>query len=522
MPHDGEDRETTTAGPATPSPSAAMSTFHQLVGNTLVASVTNNFLWFALTFWVYLETRSVLATAIIGGTYMLLVAGSALLFGTFVDGHRRKTSMLVSSTGSLAGYAGAAVVYWLAPDGSLQDLGHPAFWVFVVLVLAGAIAGNLRTVALSTTVTLLVPEDRRDKANGLVGTVNGVSFALTSVFSGLAIGFLGMGWSVLISVALTAVAGLHLLTIRVAEQKPEQPNGKLPLIDLGGAVTAVRLVPGLVGLILFTTLNNLLGGVFMALVDPYGLTLVSVQVWGILLAVMSSGFIVGGLVVARKGLGARPLRLLLLINIAMWSITALFPVRSSIVLLTIGFTLYMCLIPVAEAAEQTILQKVVPFTEQGRVFGFAQTIETLAAPVTAFADRADCSVLGDSEHDRRRRRRPDRQLVRDRTGSGDGPALHRVGSAGRRHHAAGLPDPLLRPAVRHLRHAAAVGHRSVLTGPVRDHSTMITSGRQHDAGHVTDNASLVHPSSSIASAISRAFADRASAVDMRRQLGSPG
>ena len=254
----------------------------------------------------------------------------------------------------------------------------------MVLVLAGAITGNLRTVALSTTVTLLVPEDRRDKANGLVGTVNGVSFTLTSVFSGLAIGFLGMGWSVLISVALTAVAGLHLLTIRVAEQKPEPPNGKLPLIDLRGAVTAVRLVPGLVGLILFTTLNNLLGGVFMALVDPYGLTLVSVEVWGILLAVMSSGFIVGGLVVARKGLGARPLRLLLLINVAMWTITVLFPVRSSIVLLTIGFMLYMCLIPAAEAAEQTILQKVVPFTEQGRVFGFAQTVETIASPVTAF------------------------------------------------------------------------------------------------------------------------------------------
>ena len=49
-----------------------MRTFHLLVANTLVASVTNNFLWFALTFWVYLETRSVLATAIIGGGYMLL------------------------------------------------------------------------------------------------------------------------------------------------------------------------------------------------------------------------------------------------------------------------------------------------------------------------------------------------------------------------------------------------------------------------------------------------------------------
>ena len=62
-----------------------------------------------------------------------------------------------------------------------------------MLVLAGAIAGNLRAVALSTTVTLLVPEEGRDRANGLVGTANGVAFAITSVFSGLAVGFLGMG-----------------------------------------------------------------------------------------------------------------------------------------------------------------------------------------------------------------------------------------------------------------------------------------------------------------------------------------
>ena len=74
-----------------------MRTFHLLVANTLVASVTNNFLWFALTFWVYLETRSVLATAIIGGGYMLLVAVSGMFFGTFVDRHLRRTSMLLSS-----------------------------------------------------------------------------------------------------------------------------------------------------------------------------------------------------------------------------------------------------------------------------------------------------------------------------------------------------------------------------------------------------------------------------------------
>src|SRR3546814_13934359 len=44
----------------------------------------------------------------------------------------------------------------------------------------------------------------------------------------------------------------------------------------------------------------------------------------------------------------------------------------------------MFLGPYAEAAEQTTLQKVVPCARQGRVFGFAQSVELAASPLTAF------------------------------------------------------------------------------------------------------------------------------------------
>jgi DHA3 family multidrug efflux protein-like MFS transporter len=44
----------------------------------------------------------------------------------------------------------------------------------------------------------------------------------------------------------------------------------------------------------------------------------------------------------------------------------------------------MFLGPFAEAAEHTTLQKVVPLERQGRVFGFAQSIEQAASPLTAF------------------------------------------------------------------------------------------------------------------------------------------
>lgn len=369
---------------ARPPDSGGLRTFHLLVANTLAASVTNNFLWFALTFWVYLETRSVLATAIVGGGYMLLAAMSAMAFGTFVDRHLRATSIRLSSLLSLGAFAAAAAVYVAAPPDAVRSLTNPAFWTLTALVLAGAIAGNLRMVALSTTVTLLVPEDRRDRANGLVGTVTGLGFAITSVFSGLAVGYLGMGGCLVIAVVLTTLVVLHLRTITIVEQVPERTEGAPRLIDVRGAMRAVTAVSGLLALLLFSMFNNFLGGVFMALMDPYGLTLMSVEAWGVLLAITSLGFFVGGLVVTRRGLGRNPVRSLLLANVVMWTVTIAFPIRSEILPLAVGFLVYLVLVPVAEAAEQTVIQQVVPFTEQGRVFGFAQTLEASAAPITAF------------------------------------------------------------------------------------------------------------------------------------------
>jgi DHA3 family multidrug efflux protein-like MFS transporter len=61
-----------------------------------------------------------------------------------------------------------------------------------------------------------------------------------------------------------------------------------------------------------------------------------------------------------------------------------FTLQASIVLLSIGMFIFLCLIPAVEAAEQTILQKVIPPERQGRVFGFAQSVEQAASPITAF------------------------------------------------------------------------------------------------------------------------------------------
>lgn len=193
-----------------------------------------------------------------------------------------------------------------------------------------------------------------------------------------------MSWAVGLSVGLTLLTTLHLLTVSIKEKAPKAAESHEKKLNVGSTFKVVQSIPGLFGLILFTTFNNLLGGVFMALMDAYGLSLVSIQVWGTLWGVLSCGFIVGGLAIAKFGLSNKPLRTLLLVNIVMWLISIGFTFRSSIVLTGVGLFLYMCLIPVVEAVEQTIVQKLVPAAKQGRVFGFAHSIEMAASPISAF------------------------------------------------------------------------------------------------------------------------------------------
>ena len=367
-------------------------TFLHLLLNVLIVSVMNFTVWFAITFWIFIETQSVLATGMVAGIFLVCTAASGIWFGSLVDHHRKKLVMQGSVVASLAFYAVAFTCYQLAPVGAFTRASSVWLWVFVVLAMFGVIAGNIRGIAMMTMVTLLIEPERRDRANGLVGTTTGVTMLATSVISGLLVARDGM-FSVLLLTMTLLVAGLiHLSVITVDESRAaelgsddsspaEPPSHK---VDLKGTIRQVRQVPGLLALIAFSCLNNLLGGAFMALMDAYGLSMVSVQTWGLMWGALSALFIVGGLMVARTGLGSKPLRLLLLVNVVLWSVTALFPLQSSIVMLVIGMAVYMALVPYAEAAEQTILQRVVPYERQGRVFGFAQSVELAASPLTAF------------------------------------------------------------------------------------------------------------------------------------------
>lgn len=405
--------------------------FRALLWNSGVTITAATFAWFSAAFWVFLETRSVMLTSVSGGVYFLLTSLAGLAAGPIIDRNRKKKVMVAATTLSGALFAAS---WFVLRDGGVNGPDKPAFWLFLGLLLAGSVVAGTRTIVLPTLVTLLVPRERREHANGLVGTVNGVAYVVTTIAAGMVVGTLGMTSAGLIAAIATFASAGHLLLIRLAEPAgagavegqagetavaaraeavdrsaniealgvtdpealrvtdpetlpvvpglmvPEAPRTTPSLT----AWAALRSVPSLLALILFTTINNLLDGVFVALSDPYGLLLMSVELWGVVSGILGTGYMIGGLLIARFGLGCSPVRTLFAFNVAIWSWAILFPLHSSVVTLALGFLGNFIMMPFVEASEQAVIQRVVPYQVQGRVFGLAQAIEKAAVPMSAF------------------------------------------------------------------------------------------------------------------------------------------
>jgi len=364
-----------------------MTPFHQILANNLVANVTNFTVWFAVTFWVFIETQSVFATGMIAGIYLIFTASFGIWLGAIVDHNPKKLAMMGSSVVSAICYVAGLAMVLLEPQGAFRNPYGFYLWAFILVIMLGVIAGNIRSIALPTLVTILIPEDRRDKANGLVGMVTGIGFLTTSVISGFLVAYTGMLGVLIMALSFTVLAFLHLSMVKLDEGRvahDPETSAQPKRVDLAGTIGVIAAVPGLFALIFFATINNFLGGIFMALLDAYGLSLVSVEVWGLTFGVLSTAFILSGIIISKTGLGKNPLRTLLMVNAITWAVCCVFTIQASFWLLAAGCFVWMLLGPYAEAAEHTTLQKVVPLERQGRVFGFAQSVEQSASPLTAF------------------------------------------------------------------------------------------------------------------------------------------
>jgi MFS family permease len=338
-------------------------TYLALLATQAVSLLGSRMTTVAVGIWVYTttgQTTPLLLTAFF--TELPGMLGGSLA-GVLVDRWNRKRVLILADVGQAAG-SGLLLASILS--GAFQ-LWH----LYAAALVQGAFV-TLQGPAESATVTLLVPERHRERANG----VQALAFPLAGIVAPALVGMiylpLGVGGVIAVDLITFVAAALIVSALRIpqpaASAEGAASRGDL-LREWRGGMRFVRDRPPLLALVLFLAVANSLWNGPLDLQIPYFLALTgSERQMGAGVALASLGAFAGGALVVLVG-GYRPRMRLLLIGLVVNGVMFLaLALARGLPALGLSIFLLMLPLPVIGALFSSIVQVKTPPDVQGRVF----------------------------------------------------------------------------------------------------------------------------------------------------------
>lgn len=333
---------------------------------------------FALGVWVYESTGSVTDFTLIfafGAIPGLLIGP---FVGVLVDEWNRRWILILSDAAAAVGTV--ALIALLA-------LGRLELWHIYAIVMIGASAMSVQRPAYHATVTLLLPKRHFARASGMLQFGQSGSQVLAPLVAGFLLPVISLSGIIVIDLVtfLIAMGTLLLIAIPTIEKAPEPGPKKSIFAQAALGWTYIRDRPGLVSLVLFFAVVNLLFAFSIVLVIPLVLAFTGPPQLGFVLAVGSVGAVLGSLFMTVWGgpkkavygvLGFSPL-----LGLAYFVLGA----RASLPLITAGAFLLYFVAPVVNASNRAIWQSKVDPKIQGRVFAVSQLVSQFTAPIAYLA-----------------------------------------------------------------------------------------------------------------------------------------
>lgn len=331
---------------------------------------------FALAIWVYQRTGSVTKFALIALSTTLPGLLLSPLAGALVDRWDRRRAMIVSDLGS------GLCAFMLA---LLLLTGRLELWHIYVLLSISAICSSLQWPAYAASITLLVPQRHLGRANGMVQLGQAAAQLIAPVLAGILIMTIKMEGIILTDVLTFVVALITLLIARIPKPQvaaaPEEA-GRTSIVKealYGWSYIAKR--SGLLWLLVFLGLGNLLAGIVSVLAVPLILSFAPPSVVGGVMSFAGIGMLVSSLLMTAWGGGKRHIKSVMGFMMLEGFGIMLVGLRPSALLIGLaGFIIFFCL-PIINGSNLAIWQtKVIP-SAQGRVFAVSRMIAGLTMPV---------------------------------------------------------------------------------------------------------------------------------------------
>lgn len=354
-----------------------MAAFSTLWTGQVLSSTGTRMTQFALAIWVWEETGSTSALAVMTFlAYGATVAASPFA-GALIDRWRRRVSLAASDVASFVVTFSVLLLFW---SGSAQ-VWH--------LFLANAVTGAFLAFqgpTYAATITVLVPKRNYPRANAMMGLVRSVPGIFAPVVAAALLALISIETVLLVDVASYGLALVAVALAVLPGRTDGDGTAKRRSIwrDAGYGFGYIRRHPGLLALQGAGVSIGMLAAMGWIVLTPLIMTNSGndeVQV-GIVNSVGAIGGVLGGLAVtfAKPAAKRIPLMFGSIIAFAVLGRVVL-GLGDSLVMWSIGwFCAWLC-IPVIESYSQSIWQERVSQEAQGRVFAARQAISQLALPV---------------------------------------------------------------------------------------------------------------------------------------------
>jgi DHA3 family macrolide efflux protein-like MFS transporter len=352
----------------------------------LVSLIGSGLTRFALGVWVYERTGSATQFTLIMLFAFLPGLLAAPFAGALIDRWDRRWVMFWSDLGPAVGTL--ALILLVRAD-ALE------VWHIYAVVAIGSVFNTFQWPAYIASMTLLVPKRQLGRANGMMQFGQAAGEVVAPVLAALLLAAVGMAGVILIDLATFLFAAATLLLVRIP-RPPASAAGRAARGSLwseaGYGWTFIRERPGLLGLLLYFAMINLVFSIATVLVTPLVLSFASKQVLATVLSVSSAGLLAGSVVMTITG-GPRPrIHGVLAFGLLFGAGLALVGLRPSPPLIAGALFVVMLGAPIINGSSQAIWQVKVPPDVQGRVFAVRRLIAQFTAPLGfigagALADR---------------------------------------------------------------------------------------------------------------------------------------
>ena len=345
----------------------------------LISVLASSMTGFALSIWMYQQTESATAMALVQVCFITPFLIMSPFAGVMVDRYNRKLMMMLSDFTSILS---TGLVFLLYVSGNLQ------FWHLYIAAVLGGIGNTFQWPAYSAAIGTMVPKEQLGRVNGMMSLVEAGPGVVAPLLAGMLLPFIGLTGILTIDIVTFFFAIGALLLVFIPQPQRTEEGQKAQGNMLKEAAFGFKYIfarPSLLGLQLLFFAGNLFSGVAFAVMAPMILarTDQNALIFGTVQTAAAIGAVVGGIVMSAWGGFKR--RIHGVLGSWIW-----FGIFGACVLGTgyglpvwvAGAALGELVIPLMNGSNQAIWQAKVAPDLQGRVFSSRRLIAWFTNPVS--------------------------------------------------------------------------------------------------------------------------------------------